>query len=100
MVTNTLLTVLPVSAFFALCYRRVQIVDTPDLSEPGSLQQLSMFVCKQTGKNHKNTFYEYACVYLSVRLFICFFVLPLFFTIQMILCIMCLISFRYGTCKL
>ena len=71
MVTDTLLTVLPVSAsFFALCYIRVQIIDTPDLSEPGFLQQLSLFVCKQTRKNHKNTFYEHACVCLSICLFV------------------------------
>jgi len=75
MVTDTLLTVLPVSAsFFALCYLRVQIIDTPDLSEPRSLKQLSLFICKQTGKNQekKNTFYEHACVYLC--LFVCSFV--------------------------
>jgi hypothetical protein len=43
--TETLLTVLPVrSSFLTLGHLRVQITDALYLSEPGSLQKLSLFL--------------------------------------------------------
>jgi hypothetical protein len=60
--TETLLTVLPVrSSFLTLGHLGVQITDALYLSEPGSLQKLSLFLCNQTQMTHKNTYPPLSC---------------------------------------